>query len=197
MIREAHLPTSSLSAQVIFVDFKDSFTYNILAYLKKWSEIKVISPSEVDAYLKIDHTRFIWGPGPGLADDYFSNFDQINASLHNPTHKHFGICLGHQLIGRCLGGRYRKLDYPKHGMSQKIILPEWEKWGLNKTELEVQFYNSLVIDINESKDLYVFKYNNDVLMLSNDRIISCQFHPESVGTSCPEAFFSGVMQNFL
>lgn len=197
MIKEAHLLTSSRRTSMIFVDFRDSFTYNILAYLKHWGDIKVISPSEVESYLRLDYSRFVWGPGPGLADDYFLNFDLIKESLNNKTQKHFGICLGHQLIARSLGGIYRKLDNPKHGMSEKILLPEWMNWGLTKSEIDVQFYNSLVVDINETVDLRVFKHHNDVLMLSSDRLISCQFHPESVGTSCPETFFSNVMQNFL
>lgn len=197
MIREAPLLISNQRPSMIFVDFRDSFTYNILAYLKNWGEIKVITPSDIETYLHVDHTRFIWGPGPGLADDYFLNFDSIKKSLSNKTQKHFGICLGHQLIARSLGGVYRKLESPKHGMSEKIRLPEWKNWGLNNTELEVQFYNSLVVDINETDDLRVFKHHNDVLMLSTDRLITCQFHPESVGTSCPETFFSNVMQNFL
>ena len=125
------------------------------------------------------------------------NFDSIGESLNNKSQKHFGICLGHQLIARCLGGTYRQLEAPKHGMSDKILLPEWKNWGLSKAELEVQFYNSLVVDISETDDLRVFKHHNDVLMLSTNRLITCQFHPESVGTSCPETFFSNVMQNFL
>ncbi len=197
MIRAVHLLTSSFQDPIVFVDFKDSFTYNILSYLKIWSSVKVISPEDADPYLEKERVRFIWGPGPGRANEYGINFEKLTKSLNNQNHRHFGICLGHQLIGLCFGGTYRNLYAPLHGVSLNLQLPDWNDWGLKSQEIRAQFYNSLVIDLNENEKLRVHKVENDVMMIATQTVITCQFHPESVGTSCPEQLFSGIIQNFL
>ncbi|MFX3675810.1 MAG: aminodeoxychorismate/anthranilate synthase component II [bacterium] len=193
MIRAVALANSKL----YFVDFKDSFTHNILAYLKSSWQCQVVEPCDVHDLLSTEQARFIWGPGPGRADEYGIDLSLLRSSLLNSNHRHLGICLGHQLIGLALGGTYRTLGRPLHGVSLEITLPEWSDWGFSTIPEQFQFYNSLVIDINENEGLRVFKAYNSVMMLATKTVLSCQFHPESVGTSCPERFFSGVMKNFL
>lgn len=193
MIRAVALANSNL----YFVDFKDSFTHNILAYLDTSRAYQVIQPNDVHGLLASEQAQFIWGPGPGRADEYGIDLSLLRSSLLNPKHRHLGICLGHQLIGLALGGRYRTLDRPLHGVALEITLPEWSDWGLSAIPEQFQFYNSLVIDMNEIEGLRVFKAHDSVMMLASKTFLSCQFHPESVGTSCPERFFSGVMKNFL
>ena len=197
MIKVAHLQTSSLKRPVFFIDFNDSFSYNILAYLKKWVSVEIISPQNVENYLTKDDMRFIWGPGPGRADEYGIDFKLLKQSLLNSTQRHFGICLGHQLIGLSLGGKYKSLSQPLHGVSRSVTLPEWSEWGMNGSNINAQFYNSLVVEIGDIENARVHRYDNEVLMISSQTVISCQFHPESVGTSCPERLFSAIMQNFL
>lgn len=185
-----------LNSKIVFVDFNDSFTHNILSYLYPWGEIEVVSYTAIHDYLKT-HERFVWGPGPGMAHEYGIDFDLLRASLGNKEHRHFGICLGHQLIGLALGGSYVKESFPKHGIAQEICLPEWNDWGMSGQKITVQSYNSLGIEINESGDTRVWRQDNFVTMLATKNVLTCQFHPESVGTSCPELIFGAVRQNFL
>src|SRR5690606_15720996 len=109
--------------------FHDSFSFNILARLKSWSDVEIIDPSKANQYL-LTHSRFVWGPGPGRADEYGIDLELLKTSLLNKEHRHCGICLGHQLIGLALGGIYDHEDFPKHGTSEELILPEWSDWGL-------------------------------------------------------------------
>src|SRR5690606_10831309 len=111
---------------IIFVDFYDSFSHNILAYLKAWGQqIKVIHPNEVNTYLSHGHKRFVWGPGPGRVEDYAIDLNLVRTSIQNLEHRHFGICLGHQLLGLALGGKYGQEVMPRHGIADEITLPRW------------------------------------------------------------------------
>tara|TARA_R110000868_G_scaffold248282_24_gene504767 strand:- start:18 stop:599 length:582 start_codon:yes stop_codon:yes gene_type:complete len=185
------------SSDLYFVDFDDSFTHNILAYLRAWGDFKVIVPSQANQVLLSANAKIVWGPGPGRADEYGIDLALLRESLFNSNHRHFGICLGHQIIGLALGGRYRALEKPLHGVALEVALPEWRDWGFNGGVEHFQFYNSLVIDMNENEDLRTLRLQNSVVMLAGTSFLTCQFHPESVGTSCPERFFSNVMQSFL
>src|SRR5690606_34167304 len=77
------------NSKIVFVDFNDSFTHNILSYLYSWGEIEVIAATESSEYLKT-HERFVWGPGPGMVHEYGIDFDLLRNSINNPTHRHFG-----------------------------------------------------------------------------------------------------------
>lgn len=197
MIRVVVLANSDLKYKIFFVDFKDSFSHNILSYLKSWGPIEIVSPHMANELLAQGQQRFIWGPGPGRADEYGIDLDLLRTSVTNMKHRHFGICLGHQLLGLALGGVYGKEDFPLHGVARKISLPEWNDWGMAGESEVVQSYNSLTIELNENADVRVWKQNGSVVMLATKNVFSCQFHPESVGTSCPERFFSAVRRNFL
>lgn len=192
MKMEVDLPNS----RIIFVDFRDSFSHNILSYLKTWGEVLVIDPIEANTFLKTDN-RFIWGPGPGRADEYGIDQSLLIDSLNNSEHRHFGICLGHQLLGLTLGGYYSKEKFPRHGVAQEITLPVWPDWGFKGEQATVQSYNSLTIEIASSDTLRIWRQNDVVVMMATATMISMQFHPESVGTSCPELFFGSLRQNFL
>lgn len=185
-----------LTSKIVFVDFNDSFTHNILAYLYAWGEIEIISAQEANSYLKT-HKHFVWGPGPGMAHEYGIDFDLLRDSVNNLEHRHFGICLGHQLLGLALGASYVNEAFPKHGTSEEIVLPEWHDWGMTGQKVTVQSYNSLGIELEQSKDVRVWHQGKSLMMLATKNVLSCQFHPESVGTSCPDAFFGAVRQNFL
>lgn len=188
----ATLPNS----KIVFVDFNDSFAHNILSYLYSWGEIEIINSNQIKAFLKT-HKRFVWGPGPGMAHEYGIDFDALRTSLNNPQHRHFGVCLGHQLLGLALGGSYIKEDFPKHGIAERIVLPEWNDWGMHGQHITVQSYNSLAIELEATDDIRVWHQGKNLTMLATKNIFSCQFHPESVGTSCPELIFGAVRQNFL
>ncbi len=177
---------------VCLIDFEDSFTYNIVSYFSK-AEIScdVIHWSKLNDYLLTQYQCFVFGPGPGHVDDYQSITPYIKKILNDKSYSCIGICLGHQLIFKSLGAEIVPWEEPLHGRSIQVELPYW----LGHQKTAVQFYNSWgVCPSFFAKNVEIFKAEEKVLAAKADNFCSFQFHPESVGTSCPDTFFNLVFE---
>lgn len=179
--------------KVLIVDFKDSFTHNLSGLCQQWSiEHEVVDFTKVDRSF-VSNFRpksIIWGPGPGHPDEYSEIVSLISEILEEKSIFQIGVCLGHQLILKSLGYSIIDNEQKLHGQSLGFVIPSWEdfpmeEWG--KTH-QVQYYSSLGVQSKgESENMVV--ENGLILSSKGDNYLSFQFHPESVGTSCPELFF--------
>lgn len=194
-------------ARVILIDFDDSFTHNIAEILfKMGEEVLVIPwkkfPVEFDRLFSEKSKKvLIYGPGPGCPSDYEEIFSLINEIGDMENVFQLGICLGHQILWQLKGYKTKKCKNPVHGQSEEIEIPAWDgiffknDWG-KKTQ--VQRYNSLMIQAEnfpEQSENFSLK-DGEVIMGRFCRGLTYQFHPESIGTSCPRFFFSPV-RHFL
>lgn len=194
------------NARVFLIDFYDSFTHNISEILFSMGEdIEVIPWDNLEGSLALilagDQKKVvIYGPGPGKPDDYSKIFPFIKKIELEENIFQLGICLGHQILWQLKGHNIVKCLIPVHGQSEEISIPSWEgvfsarDWG--KLTF-VQRYNSLVVEaknsISEDHDSEHFSFQNgEVIMGRFCRGLTYQFHPESIGTSCPKIFFNPV-----
>ncbi len=110
-----------------------------------------------------------------------------------------GICLGHQLIFHAKGSKIEKSQRPLHGQSELITIPHWSQTFTEKDfsqVMEVQRYNSLCVKNYNFEAQVVRNKSEEVVMAMGPGFFSCQFHPESIGTSCPKSFFHSLV-NYL
>ncbi|MBL6991636.1 MAG: aminodeoxychorismate/anthranilate synthase component II [Bacteriovoracaceae bacterium] len=199
---------------VSIIDFNDSFTYNISSELYGQNiNHKVVELSKAAGFLQDlnylltnnSQTKHvvIYGPGPGHPQDYSTLFPMIEALFARKNLLHFGVCLGHQIIWQIKGVNAIRSKKPIHGQQVNVTIPPWKGifpkqfWG---KEVLVSRYNSLVVDsvALEKFPSWKFVYTDGECMMSTGTgIITYQFHPESVGTSCPSMFFTPISNFFV
>jgi len=92
----------------------------------------------------------------------------------------FGICLGHQLIGRALGANTHKLKFGHHGGNHPV-----QHLQTGEVLITAQNHNYCVTadDLNSSEVEIIYKSLNDDSLegfrLKNKPVLSVQFHPEA------------------
>jgi len=92
----------------------------------------------------------------------------------------FGICLGHQLIGRALGAETYRLKFGHHGGNHPVL-----RLADGKALITAQNHNYCVRpgDLNPDEVEITYKSLNDDslegLRLKRKPVFSVQFHPEA------------------
>lgn len=180
--------------KALFIDFEDSFSYNVVQEMTdagftvdvlNWRDFFEV-PKEFDL--------LVFGPGPGHPDEYRSLFGSLKfyLSLKRPF---FGVCLGHQIFWRLQGEEVLRSKNPVHGQKVKLELnPEWQSWlGISEREVFVQRYNSLTVFAGTSDPQYRnLILDEEIMATRGEKILTYQFHPESVGTTFRREFMKAI-----
>lgn len=176
------------SGEVVLLDNRDSFTFNLAHRFHQAGQPVVVARSD-----KLDaETLAAWrpsalviSPGPGHPDAAGISVEAIKrlgASV--PI---LGICLGHQAVVRAFGGTVGRSEAPLHGQSTRL---EHDGSGLFEgleQGLDVGRYHALVADQPLPDALVANAWSDGFIMGVRHRdapIHGLQFHPESVLTPC-------------
>lgn len=187
---------------ILILDFGDSFTYNILnEFLSLGVSTNVRSVSKFNKTDIKNYDAIVFGPGPGTIEnytEYFSLVGEIVSAALSGEVKLMGICLGHQLIHHYLKRSIVQIQNPVHGQSISISLPGEQILNklLRNKSFDVQLYNSWVVELDHKSDIFDYELidpHGRVMASFSDNITTYQFHPESIGTSCPKAFLSQIL----
>lgn len=176
--------------KILVFDNYDSFTYNLVHYLEKVSDVKAdvfrndkISLEEINRYDKI-----LLSPGPGLPSEAGILLDVIKK--YSPEKSILGVCLGHQAIGEVFGLKLKNLDSVYHGVASEmeVLKDDLLFRGLPK-KFKAGRYHSWVADAPPSGfpddlEITVKDENGFVMGLRHKKfdVRGVQFHPESILT---------------
>jgi len=184
---------------ILMIDNYDSFTYNLVQYLREMSaEVKVIRNDQVDVVgiEALQPKAIVISPGPGRPEDAGVSCDAIRAfSGRIPI---LGVCLGHQAIGMVFGGRIVHAKKLMHGKTSEITADGKGVYEGLARPFKAMRYHSLAIEratlpavlsvTAESEDGEIMGVRH-----RQHRTEGIQFHPESIMTPVGKR----ILRNFL
>lgn len=195
---------------MLIIDNYDSFTYNIVQYIKILGfEPIVIKNDELtlDEIKKLEFSKIILSPGWGNPENSGVTMDVID--YYQNKLPILGVCLGMQCIAKYFGANIIKASEPYHGKNSKIYFDEnFELFKGMKQGFSATRYHSLIVDyspysLNQNLTPPLFSkekaLNNRIespiqitawtedkipmaLKIKNRPIYGVQFHPEAILT---------------
>lgn len=184
--------------KVAIIDNYDSFTYNLAHLVKELgAEVTVYRNDRFRLEQLEAFDKIILSPGPGIPSEAGLLPDVIKTYAGKKPM--LGVCLGHQAIGECFGGRLTNLSEVFHG-----VATEGSQWGNDyifdglPQRIVMGRYHSWVVDREGLPDCLEVTAESDEGQIMGLRhkeydIHGIQFHPESVLT--PEG--RTMVGNFL
>ncbi len=184
---------------LLMIDNYDSFTYNLVQYLRELGEeVEVyrndkISLAEIET---LNPTRLVVSPGPCTPNEAGISVEAI---------KHFagklpilGVCLGHQSIGQAYGGKVVRADRLMHGKTSPIFHDNRELFVGLPDPFDATRYHSLLVErssLPECLEITAWTAEGEIMgMRHRDLPVwGVQFHPESILTVAG----MNMLKNFL
>ena len=188
-----------MSARVLMIDNYDSFTYNLVQYLRMLgAEVLVYRNDALDAEAAaaLAPTHLVVSPGPGTPRDAGRSIELIRAFAGRvPV---LGVCLGHQAIVEAWGGRVIPAKTLMHGKTSLVHHDGRGVFAGLPQPFEAGRYHSLAVGRDElPAELEATAHTEDgeVMGVRHRELAveGVQFHPESVLT--PQGL--DLLRNFL
>lgn len=185
--------------KILVVDNYDSFTYNLVQYIRE------IIPYPVDVYrndaIALNEVELydiiVLSPGPGVPSESGITPDVIRE--YHQTKSILGVCLGHQAIGEVFGGELHNLDQVFHGVATEIEVtkPDVLFDGI-PNPFPAGRYHSWIVKkkgLPECLEITAEDHTRTIMALRHKEfnVRGVQFHPESILT--PDG--KKILKNFF
>ncbi len=184
---------------ILMIDNYDSFTYNIVQYLRMMASDVVVKRNDAITLAQIEEMApeaIVISPGPGRPESAGISVDVV---------KHFsgklpllGICLGYQTIAQVFGARIVHAQRLMHGKTSEITNDGKGVFSGFKKPFTAMRYHSLAVDRESVPDcLEVTATSEDGELMGlrhrEHPTEGVQFHPESIMTPSGKR----LLRNFL
>ena len=174
---------------ILVVDNYDSFTWNIVHYLRELgAEVRVVRNDEIGASdaLASGADGFLISPGPGTPDEAGISLDLV-AACAEARRPLLGVCLGHQAIGRHFGGRVVRASRQMHGKTCAVEHDGSGVFAGLRSPFTATRYHSLAVAAAGLPDCLIVNATAEDATVQGFRhrelpIHGVQFHPESVAS---------------
>ncbi len=187
----------------LIIDNYDSFVYNlaqILGELGVKSDVIRNDKITIEQIKEKSYDAIIISPGPGTPEErkYFGICNDVITKLGAKT-PILGVCLGHQGIIQCFGGKVVNAEKVRHGKTSPIKHFKDSIFDGVKNPFRATRYHSLVGDKTIIPDTLkitaIAEDDGEVMAVSHKKFLieGVQFHPESIMT--PEG--KKILSNFV
>jgi len=189
---------------LLMIDNYDSFTYNLVQYLKELHTAVAVYRNDEISLSEIKQLQpecIIISPGPGRPEEGGISLAVIQRFAGDiPI---LGICLGHQAIAQAFGACIVRAAKVMHGKTSLIYHQQVGIFSDINNPMTATRYHSLVIDPetlpNEFKVIAWTKNEDnqsfEIMGIQHQHypLIGLQFHPESILTEQGHQ----ILQNFI
>ena len=132
---------------MLIIDNYDSFTYNIVQYIRILGVEPIVIKNDelsLNEIKKLDFSRIILSPGWGNPENSGVTMDVID--LYQNKVPILGVCLGMQCIAKYFGAKVVKAPEPCHGKNSRIFFDEsFELFCGMKQGFSATRYHSLMV----------------------------------------------------
>ena len=184
---------------IVMIDNYDSFTYNLVQYLRQLGARMEVIRNDVMSVSDLASWKLsgiVISPGPGRPE---------SAGISLPVVKHFsgkvpilGVCLGHQAIAEAFGGKVVPAKRLMHGKTSTIHADGKSVYQGIAKPFQAMRYHSLAVSRNNFPECLEISSESDDGEIMGIRhhehpTEGVQFHPESILTPHGKR----ILRNFL
>jgi anthranilate synthase component 2 len=190
---------STLSGQVLVIDNYDSFTFNLVQYLRELGATVAVERNDSLSVAEIarrDPAAIVMSPGPRVPEEAGVCVELVQEL--GDAIPILGVCLGHQAIGVAYGANVVRAPAVVHGKVGPVrhngagVLR-----GLDNPFMATRYHSLVVAEAGLPDVLEATAWSDDGLIMAMRHrefpVEGVQFHPESVGTPAGHA----LLRNFL
>ena len=184
---------------ILMIDNYDSFTYNLVQYLGELGQKVLVYRNDalnISDIKKLNPSKIVISPGPGRPEDAGISCEVIRQfSGKIPI---LGVCLGHQAIGLCFGGKIVGAKKLMHGKTSKIYHNKKDIFKGIASPFLATRYHSLLVEkksLPGCLEVIAFTSDNEIMGLKHKTypVWGVQFHPESILTKSGKQ----LLDNFI
>ena len=184
---------------ILMIDNYDSFTYNLVQYLKQLGEgveVKRNDAVTVDGIVAMAPQAIVISPGPGRPESAGVSLDTIRQ--FSGTIPILGVCLGHQSIAHAFGGKVIAANRLMHGKTSVITGDGKGVFAGIKQHVQAMRYHSLAVEkesLPDCLEVTATAEDGEIMGIRHQSHITegIQFHPESIMTPMGKR----LLRNFL
>jgi para-aminobenzoate synthetase component 2 len=184
---------------ILMIDNYDSFTYNLVQYLRELGEAVVVRRNDqlgLEEVRQLDPDRIVLSPGPCTPAEAGISCDLVRA--FGASIPLLGVCLGHQCIGAAYGGRVVRAGRLMHGKTSPILHDGRGLFAGLPRPFEATRYHSLLVEregLPDCLEISAETPEGEIMGLRHRShpVEGVQFHPESILTRAGKA----LLANFV
>jgi anthranilate synthase/aminodeoxychorismate synthase-like glutamine amidotransferase len=177
-----------VNARVLMIDNYDSFTYNLVQYLRILGAEVLVHRNDalsIEQALALEPTHVVVSPGPGTPRDAGISIEVIRSFAGRAPV--LGVCLGHQALVEAWGGQVRPAMSLMHGKTSRVFHDGRGVFVNLPQPFEAGRYHSLAVrrdELPEALEVSAYTEDGEVMGVRHRQlpVEGVQFHPESVLT---------------
>jgi para-aminobenzoate synthetase len=185
--------------RTLIIDNYDSFTFNLYQLIGQVNgEEPVVVRNDQLTWEEISRLSFdnvVISPGPGTPERE-ADFGVCRRAIRESEAPVLGVCLGHQGLAVCFGGRVRHAPEAVHGRIGRVRHDGSRLFAGVPQDFEAVRYHSLMVDPDLPDCLLRTAWLGDgiVMGIAHRELpkFGIQFHPESIGSEYGDL----ILKNF-